>query len=60
MDLAFNNLQRLICHKTKPTKPSVKITEEMQYFSESQGSFLTKEKILKERGVFCYSLMKIY
>ena len=22
MDLALNNLQRLLCHKTKPTKPS--------------------------------------
>ena len=21
MDLALNNLQRLMCHKTKPTKP---------------------------------------
>ena len=21
MDLALNNLQRLICHKTQPTKP---------------------------------------
>ena len=22
MDLALNNLQRLICHKTQPTKPN--------------------------------------
>ena len=29
MDLALNNLQRLICHKTQQTKPScnVKISE---------------------------------
>ena len=24
MDLALSNLQRLICHKTKPTKPNLK------------------------------------
>ena len=24
MDLALNNLQRLICHKTQQTKPSIK------------------------------------
>ena len=23
MDLALNNLQRLICHKTQPTKPKL-------------------------------------
>ena len=25
MDLALNNLQRLICHKTKQTKPNLKL-----------------------------------
>ena len=28
MDLALNNLQRLICHKTKQTKPSIKVLNE--------------------------------
>ena len=26
MDLALNNLQRLICHKTKQTKPNIILT----------------------------------
>ena len=29
MDLALNNLQRLICHKTKPTNPSIMIHFEL-------------------------------
>ena len=28
-DLAFNNLQGLICHKNQPTKPLIKVTQHL-------------------------------
>ena len=40
MDLALNNLQRLICHKTQQTKPN--LTEGNLYLK-----FATKTKILR-------------
>ena len=36
MDLALNNLQRLICHKTEQTKPNQRI-EETYGYSDSPG-----------------------
>ena len=33
MDLALNNLQRLICNKTKQTKPTKPANHSIQYYS---------------------------
>ena len=35
MDLALNNLQRLICHKTQQTKPNQTIIQESYSFQKT-------------------------
>ena len=43
MDLALNNLQRLICHKTKPTNHPL-FPQWHLYYSSRNGLRLTREK----------------
>ena len=44
MDLALNNLQRLICHKTQPTQPSTKIKRKLK---KSAKNSMKPQKLLK-------------
>ena len=38
-DLAFNNLQWLICHKTKPTQTKLNQTNKIQYKAYFKAEF---------------------
>ena len=42
MDLALNNLQRLICHKTKQTKPKQTKPDKKNFLNENRN----KKKII--------------
>ena len=51
MDLALNNLQRLICHKTNQTKPgkeeNIEIRHEVKEYTDKNGCQMktgTREK----------------
>ena len=46
MDLALNNLQRLICHKTQQTKPNQLLVEEMKLASWVQNQYKTDSILL--------------
>ena len=54
MDLALNNLQRLICHKTKQTKPNLKLKKKVSDTFSSYGLILQKyiHETLSEVGFF--------
>ena len=42
MDLALNNLQRLICHKTQQTKPNF----DLKFSLDSVGFILSMENVM--------------
>ena len=44
MDLELNNLQRLICHKTKTTKQNLKIFNKFREIELAKEKFLTLKK----------------
>ena len=43
MDLALNNLQRLMCHKTQQTKPNHQVNQNSSYSSLSRSCSPHKE-----------------
>ena len=45
MDLALNNLQRLICHKTQPTKINAQITKKKKLNKFYQCTMLMNNNI---------------
>ena len=55
MDLALNNLQRLICHKTQQTKPTIyhevilKSYKEEELFTNLHGLFKAKGVLVEEQ-----------
>ena len=51
MDLALNNLQRLICHKTQQTKPNKKTDADYFVFRRCWMLFYKSIYILGGRGV---------
>ena len=51
MDLALNNLQRLICHKTKQTKPN---HQKRSFRGAKANRKLTGISVLNIKVIYCY------
>ena len=50
MDLALNNVQRLICHKTQPTKPTnLAITEAIENIRFANGESAVDQNTIIEK-----------
>ena len=68
MDLALNNLQRLICHKTQPTKPEyvnpraeeiIRIMSLLQSSIDLRKNYGNKEIFHKESNFICIIIVQI-
>ena len=50
MDLALNNLQRLICHKTQQTKPMTDVKLEILHSNTRKHSKESKQIIIRKNN----------